>query len=94
LPDLRIAHAHTYGYAYTDAYSYAIAYAYTNTNTYAYSQTYAYPHSYPDADADSGGVLSQFHDSGRVRCASVSHYRRWKHRTRLERALCEYHRQL
>ena len=70
-----------------------IAYAYTNT--YAYSQTYAHSHSYtPDPDADSGRCYPNLHDSGRVRCASVSHYRRWKHRTRLARALCEYHRQL
>ena len=64
----------------------------TSPTPNAYAHYHADAHS--DADADAGGVLSQFHHSGRLRCASVSHYRFWKYRTRLALALCQYHRQL
>src|SRR5207247_8285357 len=62
---------------------------------HAYASIYAYANIYADANPDAhantnsytGRMLSQLRDSGRVRCASFSHYRLWRYRARLACAL-------
>jgi len=63
LSDLRAAYAHTY--TYTEAHSHGYTYGYGYANAEANAD--AYPHAY--ADTHTGGVLSQLHDSGRLRRA-------------------------
>ena len=83
---------HINAYRNGNSHSDAHVNAYRDGNSH--SDAHAYRNCHAHANANTGGVLSQFHDSGRLRCASVSHYRFWKYSTRLARARYQYHRQL
>ena len=85
---LRAAYTHIYAYPQAHSDSHGYTYGYANAEAYAHADTHTYAYTH------TGGVLSQLHDSGRLRRAQFSHHRLRKYGARLALALCQYDRQL
>src|SRR5205807_6090454 len=81
-------------HASDNVHAYASIYADANANTDANTDAHADTYAHANTNSYTRRMLSQLRDSGRVRCASFSHYRLWRYRARLACALRRYHRKL